>query len=184
MVIGLYLAAMQQSKLHGTFHNVVNLVESQQQKPRSGSLTFRLKKRVYRFFSSMDVMRSPASAQGTSRLIIFPSTRYLGMRAVMYVWHCHRSRCRQVRAGRKSYMGNFFPATVTSGFEKRTLTYMLSLASFFSNDSTCQSLSAGNSREANRSCTFAAMLQRYEVSLNWKHIHMLSALTFQIVNSH
>ena len=49
---------------------------------------------------------------------------------------------------------------------------------------TCQSLSAGNSREANISSIFAAMLQRYEDSLNCKHIHMLILLTNGIVNSH
>ena len=50
MVMRLYLAAMQKAKLHGTFHDVVDLVERQQEKPRGSRLALRLQKRVYRFF--------------------------------------------------------------------------------------------------------------------------------------
>ena len=105
--------------------------------------------------------RSPESAQGTGTLTTWPSTRYRGMRAVMYVLYCHRSRYRHWRAGRKSRIGKCRPATVTSGFTYSSSTWMLSSNSSVEMKDIHQSLPCGRSREASISSVLFDKAQRY-----------------------
>ena len=175
-----------QAKLYATFHDMPHLVWSEPQKAGRPDLALRLEQRVYRFFSSSSVMRSPTSAQGTSTLAYFPfGSLQRGIRALMNVLYCHMSRCLQTRSGRKSYIGKCLPATTMSGLQYSTSTYMLSFGSSEWTSLILQSLPRGSRRDASISSVLLAIrLQRYEENLTCKHILLLNDLTNQNVNSH
>ena len=186
MAVYLDFAPNAQAKLHAAFHDVAHLVGSEPQKAGRPDLALRLEQGVYRFFSSSSVMRSPASAQGTSTLAYFPSgSLQRGIRALMNVLYCHMSRCLQTRSGRKSYIGKCLPATTMSGLQYSTSTYMLSFGSSEWTSFILQSLPRGSRRDASISSVLLAIrLQRYEEYLTCLHILLLNDLTNRNVNSH
>lgn len=184
MTIHYGVAATGESILHSPFHHMMSLVFRKTKQSGCCYLFLSLEESDYRFFSNMEVTCSPESAQGTSRLTTLPSTRYRGMRAIMKVRYCHRSRWRHTRSLRKSKIGNLLPATLTSDLQKRTYTCMHSLESSFLYDSTCQSPPTGSRRDESISCMSSVILQRYAHFLTYWHIYMLICLTTRIVNSH
>ena len=184
MTIHYGVAATGESILHSPFHHMMSLVFRKTKQSGCSNLFLSFEKSDYRFFSNMEVTCSPGSAQGTSRLITLPSTRYRGMRATMKVWYCHRSRWRHTRSLRKSKIGNVLPATVTSDLQYRTCTCMHSLESSFLYDSTCQSPPSGSRRDDSISRMSSVIRQRYTDFSTYWHVYMLICLTTRIVNSH
>ena len=183
MAVYLDLAPDAQTKLHAALHDVTHLVGSEAQKARRPDLALRLEQGVYRFFSSSSVIRSLASAQGTSTLAYGSLQR--GMRALMYVLYCHMSRCRQTRSGRKSYMGKCLPAITISGLLYSTSTYMLSFGSSEWTSLIFQLLPCGSRKDASiSSVLFAIWIQRYKEYLDCMHTHLLNTLTNGNVNSY
>lgn len=184
MIIHYGMTATGEAILHSPFHHMMNLVFRKTKQSGCSNLFLSFEKSDYRFFSNMEVTCSPGSAQGTSRLTTLPSTRYRGMRAIMKVWYCHRSRWRHTRSLRKSKIGNLLPATVTSGLQNWTYTCMHSLESSFLYDSICQSPPTGSRRDESISRMSSVILQRYTDFSTYWHVYMLICLTTRIVNSH
>ena len=161
MTMGLSASPQAQAKGDRALHHMPNLIRAQTKNTCCANLALGLEQSGYRFFSSRSVNRSPASAQGTATLTTCPSIRYRGIRAVMYVLYCHKSRCRHWRGGRKSSIGKCCPATTMSGLVYSNSTCMLSSSSSVEMKDIRQSLPCGRRREARISSVLFDMPQRY-----------------------